>query len=225
MARRPRHPVPINCRRRIYCNKFHARIAPARQPVFERGDDMAAVAAESAMIAVVQHDDVAARPVRARHARESGDQAVGRLRFPVTEKFRPHDDALDPRATNFSAQQRASVTVRRTHPERRSRVKGGCDGFLAPRQFAANFLARLKNQICMCVRMIADQMAARGNVFHEFGTGAREFSDQKKCRAHGIAVEQIEKSGRDRRIRPVVKRESDFSRGNRVTQRWTEQFR
>ena len=48
------------CGRRFHCNKFHARVAPAREPMFERGDDMLAVAAESAMIAVVQHDDVAA---------------------------------------------------------------------------------------------------------------------------------------------------------------------
>src|SRR5258708_26037969 len=55
--------------RRLHCNKFQARIAPAREPMFERGDDMMTIAAQSAMIAVVQHDDVAVRPVRARDAR------------------------------------------------------------------------------------------------------------------------------------------------------------
>src|SRR4029077_17966485 len=57
--------------RRFHCNKFHACIAPAREPMFERGDDMLAAAAESAMIAVMQHDDVAIRLLQTRDARES----------------------------------------------------------------------------------------------------------------------------------------------------------
>jgi len=40
--------------RRIHCNKFHAGIAPAREPVFESADNMLAVRAEGAMIAVVK---------------------------------------------------------------------------------------------------------------------------------------------------------------------------
>ena len=200
------------CGRRFHCNKFHACVAPAREPMFESGDDMMAVAAESAMIAVMQHDDVAVRPVRARDAREPFDQALGRLRLPVPANFRPHHDAPHSRAANFSAQQRAAVAVRRPHPARRFRASGCGDRVLAPRQLIANSRARLKEQICVRVRVIAEQMAARGNFLHEFRTCPREFSNQEKCRAHGVAIEQFEKARSDGRIRSVVKGESDFSR-------------
>ena len=177
------------------------------------------------MIAVMHHDDVAVRAVRARDAREPLDQSLRRLRFPVPANFRPHHDALHSRAANFSAQQRIPVPVRRTHPARRLRVSGGGNRVLAARELVANSRARLKKQICMCVRMISEQVAARGNFLHEFRAGTRKFSDQKKCRAHGIAVKQFEKPRSDRRIRPIVKRERDFPRGGCVPQRRAEQFR
>ena len=140
------------------------------------------------------------------------DEALGRLRLPVPANFRPHHDAPHSRAANFSAKQRASVTVRRTHPARRFRANGGGDRILAAHKLFANSRARSKKQICMRVRMISDQMAARGNFLHEFRTGARKFSDQEKCRAYGVAFKQFEKPRSDRRIRPIVKRESDFPR-------------
>src|ERR1700686_1828151 len=92
--------------------------------MFESGDHVMAVAAERAMIAVMQDDDVAPRPVLARDARKSFDQAIGPLRLPVPANFRPHHYAANSRAANFSAQQRASVTVRRPPPARRFRARG-----------------------------------------------------------------------------------------------------
>jgi hypothetical protein len=35
------------------CNKFDARVTPARQPMFERSDNMETVASQSAMVAIV----------------------------------------------------------------------------------------------------------------------------------------------------------------------------
>src|SRR5579875_3502931 len=63
-------------------------IAPAREPIGERVNDVPAVAFKDAMIAVVQEDDVssARAPQAANHGR-------GRLRFPVPGEDRPHHDA------------------------------------------------------------------------------------------------------------------------------------
>src|SRR5271168_2331965 len=65
--------------RRTHCNKFQARVAPARNPVFESRGDMMAFAIRSAMIAVMHYDDVAMRSVHARNARERCDQSLRRL--------------------------------------------------------------------------------------------------------------------------------------------------
>jgi hypothetical protein len=69
--------------------------------MFERRDDVMTVAAESAMIPVVHHHNVATRLAWARNARESLDKSLRRLRLPIPTDFRPHDDALNSRAMNF----------------------------------------------------------------------------------------------------------------------------
>ena len=193
--------------------------------MFESCDHMVTVAAEATVISVMHHHNVALRPILAGDMREPFDQAPWRLRFPVPADFRPHYDALHSRAANFSAEHCAPVTVRRAHPARRFAAGGGGNGVLATLEFAANSGARLKNQIGVCVRMISDQMAARGNFLHEFGTGARKFPDQEKCRKRGLAAKHFEKTRRNRRIRPIVKCESDFARGIGMPERGAKQFR
>ncbi len=140
--------------------------------MFERGDDMMTVAAERAMIAVMQHYDVAAPPTWTRHMSEPLDQAPGRLRLPVPANFRPHHHALHSRAPYFRAQQRTPVTVRRPHPARRRCSRRRGNRVLAAGQFASNFRAGFKNQTGMSIRVIADQVAARGN-FPAPGPGRR----------------------------------------------------
>ena len=111
--------------------------------MFEGRDDVLAVAAQGAMIAVMQHHDVPVRPVRARDACEPLDQALRRLRLPVPANFRPHHHTRDSRAARFPAQQRAAVAIGRTHPSRRP-PRGGRYCRLASLQFAANSHARLQ---------------------------------------------------------------------------------
>jgi hypothetical protein len=117
---------------------------------------MGTVSAESAMIAVVHHDDISAGPARACDARQPRDQPFGRLRFPVPADFRPHHHAAYSRAANFFAQQRTAIAVGRPHPAGRLRVKGCGNGVLAAREFVADARARAKNQIGMGVRVISD---------------------------------------------------------------------
>ena len=52
---------------------------PSWQPVLKSGDDMMAIAAQFAMIAVVQQDDVTVAVSANRNAREPPDQALGGL--------------------------------------------------------------------------------------------------------------------------------------------------
>jgi len=55
--------------------------------MFEGSDDVQAIGAEGAVIAVVQHDDVAQAAVRLRNDREPLNQFLRRLRFPVLANF------------------------------------------------------------------------------------------------------------------------------------------
>jgi hypothetical protein len=67
-------------------------------------------------------------------------------------------------------------------------------------------------------------VSARGNFPDQIGTRARKFADEKKCRAHGVAIEQFEKPGSDGRVRAIVKGERDFPRGRRMPHGVAEQF-
>jgi hypothetical protein len=104
-------------------------------------------------------------------------------------------------------------------------MNGSGYGILASHELLANAGARLKNQICMCVRMITDQVPAHGYFPHEFGAGARKFPDQEKCRAHRMTLKEFEQMRRHSRIRAVVKGECDFPPGQGVSHRRTEQLR
>src|SRR5258708_18012402 len=206
IARRPRQ---IARRARFNCNKFEARIAPTWQPIFEGGDNMMPVAAESTMIAVVKHHDVALRAARTRCSRQPGDQSLRRLRLPIPSNPRPHHHALHSGPLNFRLQQRRAVTIGRPHPARRIRMGGLGNRALATLQFVAQSRSRLKYQVCMRVGVIAEQMPARQNFLNQLRTFPNKFSNQKKSRAHGMPVEQFEKARGDGRIWAIIKCKSN----------------
>jgi hypothetical protein len=184
--------------------------------MFERGDNVMPVAAQSAMVAVMKHDDIAFRAAGTRDAREPRNQSLGRLRLPVPTNPRPHHHALHSRAANFTAKPWAPVPIGRTHPTRRISLDSSGNRDLALRQLVANPGARLKKQIRMRVRVIAKQMASRRNFLSQTRTFSHKFSNQKKSRAHGVAIKQIEKPRSDGWIGAIVKGESDPSGGIRV---------
>jgi len=70
----------------------------------------------------------------------------------------------------------------------------------------------------MRLGMIADQMAARGYFPYQIGASSSKFADQKKCRAHGIAIKEIKQKRSDGWIRPIVKGEGDLFRRAGVPQ-------
>lgn len=192
--------------------------------MFEGRDDVMPVAAQRAMVSIMQHHDVAPRPARTRDAREPLDQSLRRLRIPIPANFRPHDHALHSRPAHFAAEQRAAVTVRRPHPARRSSHGGGNRG-LASLQLVANSRPRLKNQIRMRIRVIAKQVAADRHFLNQPRTFPYKFPDQKKCCRNGIAIKQVEELRGDGWVGAIVKCEGDFFCRCRVPHGWPVQLR
>ena|ERR1700724_2985364 len=99
------------------------------------------------------------------------------------------------------------------------------NGVLATHQLLANSRTRLKNQVRVRVRVITYRMLPRGNLFDQIRARPRKFSDQKKCHAYGVVVEQIKEARSDGRVRAVVKRERERLGRCRVPNRRAEQFR
>jgi len=192
--------------------------------MFESSDDVMPVAAQGAMIAVMQHDNIAMRLVWARNASEPLDQSLRRLRLPVPANFRPHNDAPHSRAKYFAAEQWTPITVWRPHPARCSGHSSG-NRNLASQQLILDCSPRLKNQVCMRLRVIPNQVATGRHFLNQTGTFPHKFPDHKKCRRNGVAIEQVEKSRSDGWIGTIIKRKGDFFRRRRVMQGRSVQFR
>src|SRR5258708_27468074 len=77
----------------------------------------------------------------------------------------------------------------------------------------------------MCVRMVSEQMSARGNFPDQIGAGARKFSNQEKCRASGVAVEQIEESRGNGRVGAIIECQRERLGRCRMPNRGAKQFR
>src|SRR5260370_20267848 len=77
----------------------------------------------------------------------------------------------------------------------------------------------------MCVRMVSEQMSARGNFPDQIGAGARKFSNQEKCRASGVAVEQIEESRGNGRVGAIIEGQRERLGRCRMPNRGAKQFR
>jgi hypothetical protein len=69
--------------------------------MLESDCDVTAVASDGAMIAIMQHDDVAMRLIGAGGMSESFDQTLRRLRFPIPANLRPHHHAAHSRALDL----------------------------------------------------------------------------------------------------------------------------
>jgi hypothetical protein len=73
--------------------------------------------------------------------------------------------------------------------------------------------------------MVSKQMAARTYFPDQIRTRSRKFPDQEKRRAHGVAIEQIEKPRRDSRVGAIIERERECLGGRRMPYCGTEQLR
>ena len=73
--------------------------------------------------------------------------------------------------------------------------------------------------------VIPDGMAARDRFLYELGAFAHKASYQKKSGFRVVAIQKIEESWRDCRIRPVIKRERQLARRIRAPERRPEDLR
>ena len=74
----------------------------------------------------------------------------------------------------------------------------------------------------MQLGMIADDMAARHELFHQVRAFADELSDDEKCCFRFVVVEEIQDPRRDRGIWPVVKGDGQLARRVRPANRFAK---
>lgn len=193
--------------------KPQAGVFPARQPIFESLQRMFAVAAQDAVIAIVQEDDIAAPSPP-----QAVDHGFGRLRRPIAGHSRPHDDSLPAIFAHEAAEKGTAKTIRRAHPLGR-RSRGGFDGFITTAQLFRNFLRRKKNERRMRVGVIADGVAAPGDLEGERLIFADEAADQKKRGASAVAFEQFQEPWGERGVGAVVEGQRERSGAGRTANR------
>src|SRR5580704_15260500 len=141
------------------------------------------------------------------------DQPFRRRSAPVAGDQRPHDDALVQFARDGN-DPRVSRSEGWPQPPRRS-ARGRDDGIIAAAKLNGDLIRLKPKKIGMGVRVIADDVAARGRLFQQVRAFARVFSDNKKSRASFVTVKKIEQLRSDCGIGPVVKRESKLAPGIR----------
>ena len=73
--------------------------------------------------------------------------------------------------------------------------------------------------------MVAEAMAAIGDLAHQFGTSMGKAADKEKCCGHAVAFQKIEELWRVRRIRPIIEGERDLRGIQSMVQRGTEKLR
>src|SRR5580658_5636905 len=81
----------------VYCNKLESGVLPARQPMFKSSQYVALICAEPAKVPVVQQNNLTAGAacLALGDARQTRNQSLGRLRFPVVSGERPHHYAAE----------------------------------------------------------------------------------------------------------------------------------
>lgn len=85
------------------------------------------------------------------------------------------------------------------------------NGFGAAEQFSVGFCGAAEEKIGMSLGVVAKKVSPRGNFFGEGRRFAHPLANEKECSFGVVAVEQIEKFGRDGGIRSVVKSERQFA--------------
>src|SRR5579862_2391140 len=102
----------------IYCNKLESGVPPSRQPMFESNEYMTLIGVEPAKVPVVQQDDltVGAACLALGEARQTRNQSLGRLWFPVVSGERPHRHAAQARAARGTPDLRPPIPEWWPHP-------------------------------------------------------------------------------------------------------------
>ncbi len=189
--------------------------------MFKSGERAGAVAIHLAMRAVVKAEDVAGAdsdgvgaishgPLRmigdGLHAR---NQPFRRFFVLITRNQRPHGRAV----AEFAGRR---DDPRIAHPKGRAKPFGcGADRIrdrvVAKAQLNPDLCGRQPQKIRVRFGVIPNAVSARDGFSNQLRTFADVSANQEKCRLSVVTVEKIEQLGRDRRIRPIVKRDRQFT--------------
>src|SRR5579859_6065688 len=188
----------------VHCNKFEPQIAPARQPVFERGHSVGAVAVQVAVITVVQAENVAGQPAavapawRKFFASVLGnrihalDQPFRRLHPPIARDQSPHY-GLHSKALHNFAKPRAAKAKRRPEPARFN-SRRLTNRLATPLQLLLGFSLAAQKKIRMRIGVIAEGMPPCQNLLRQLRALENKLSHKKKCRPCVVLRQQVEKS-------------------------------
>ncbi len=186
--------------------------------MFQCCDHVSAVTTERAVIAIVHQDDVS----RA-HSRKPRDHSLRGLRLPVVTQTRPRGDAAKLQRARYATELRPAKSEGRPHPLHRERAcamryfarrthgraKRLPDGLFALSQLLRDARSGKPNEVRMGVRVIGEQMPARGDLAHQLRAFRGESPDDEKSGARVVAREQVEQPRGNGRIRPVIKGKSN----------------
>jgi len=215
---------------RVYCNKLQTGIAPARQPMFERSQQVRTVGSRPAEVAVVHEDDLPAWPVVALivargfarkscflpaidtdaaargDGRKTFDQTRRGVVAPIIGAKRPHNNRTQARRANGAPKLRPAIAKRRAHTSgrRMKSAESSKDTVLASFEFVLDAPGGHPGEIGMLFGVIADAVAAVGDFAHEFGTGAGMKAHKKKRGRRAIAFQNAQESRRAGRIGTVI---------------------
>src|SRR6266852_2413812 len=141
------------------------------------------------------------------HAR---NQPFRRFLMPITGKQRPHDRAVAKFASHGN-DPRLSQSKRRAKPlwGRAERIG---NRVVAETQLNSDFSAGEPEKIWVCFGVIADKVSTPNGFLNQFWTLAHVSPNQEKCCPCVVTVEKVKQFGRDRRIRSIVKGDSQFAR-------------
>jgi hypothetical protein len=170
--------------------------------MFQRLHNVAAIAFQNAMIAVVQQNDIApARAVQALNDRSGG------LNFPIPRLRAPHRHARIPAPPHDPMEQWAAKAVRRTHPTWRHHCVTQ-DGLVATIQLFLDSRRRQQRQRWMRFGVISNRVTPSYDFLRKRGKRPNVPSNQKESGFRFISREQIKQLGRRGRVRSIIKRQS-----------------
>ncbi len=190
--------------------------------MFESSERAGAVAIHLAMRAVVETEDVARAgsdgvgAISHASLRMVGDgpharnQPFRRFLVPITRNQRPHGRAV----AEFAGRRN---DPRISHPKGRAKPLGRRaqhigNRIVAEAQLNPDLCGRQPQEIRVRFGVIPNDVSASDGFFHQRRTFADVSPNQEKCGLGVVKVEKMKQLGRDRRIRPIVKSNRQFTR-------------
>ena len=99
-------------------------------------------------------------------------------------------------------------------------AQGAKNAVLTSAELVGNSPGGQKCKVGVRFGVVADAMAAIGDLAHQFGTSMGEAAHQEKCCLDLVPFQKIEELRRERRIRPIIEGERDLRGVQSMVQAW-----